>query len=101
MYQKKVHSSDSTTTFISFFLSFNQPNLLELLQASLSPQHLTSCNYWSKTSHKPDVIPITKQESPADARVTLDSAIIPRWPSAAILDIIKPQIAPPSLKILA
>jgi len=34
------------------------------------------------------------QESPADARVTRDSAIIPRWPSAAILDIIKPQIAP-------
>jgi len=34
------------------------------------------------------------QESPADARVTHDSAIIPRWPSAAILDIIKPQIAP-------
>ena len=34
------------------------------------------------------------QESLADARVTRDSAIIPRWPSAAILDIIKPQIAP-------
>jgi len=34
------------------------------------------------------------QESPADARVTRDSTIIPRWPSAAILDIIKPQIAP-------
>jgi len=45
-----------------------------------------------------------KQESPADARVTRDSAIIPRWPSAAILDIIKLQIAPfdPStLKTLA
>jgi len=45
-----------------------------------------------------------KQESPADARVTRDSAIIPRWPSAAILDIIKPQIAPfdpPTPKILA
>jgi len=36
----------------------------------------------------------TQQESPADARVTRDSAIIPRWPSAAILDIINPQIAP-------
>ena len=35
-----------------------------------------------------------KQESPADARVTRDSAIIPRWPSAAILDIIEPEIAP-------
>ena len=35
-----------------------------------------------------------KQESRADARVMRDSAIIPRWPSAAILDIIKPQIAP-------
>jgi len=33
-----------------------------------------------------------EQESPADARVTRDSAIIPRWPLAAILDIIKPQI---------
>ena len=45
-----------------------------------------------------------KQESPADARVTRDSAIIPRWPSAAILDIIKPQIAPfdpPTPKTLA
>jgi len=28
------------------------------------------------------------------ARVTRDSAIIARWPSAAILDIINPQIAP-------
>ena len=35
-----------------------------------------------------------KQESPADARVTLDTAVIPRWPSAAILDFIEPQIAP-------
>jgi len=45
-----------------------------------------------------------KQKSPADARVTHDSAIIPRWPSAAILDIIKPQIAPfdpPTSKTLA
>jgi len=33
-----------------------------------------------------------KQGSPADARVT--SAVIPRWPSAAILDFIEPQIAP-------
>jgi len=33
-------------------------------------------------------------ESPAEARVMRDSAIIPRWPSAAILDIIKLQIAP-------
>jgi len=35
-----------------------------------------------------------EQESPADARVTRDSAVIPRWPSAAILDIIEPEIAP-------
>jgi len=35
-----------------------------------------------------------KQESPADARVTCDSAIIPKWPPATILDIIEPQIAP-------
>jgi len=35
-----------------------------------------------------------KQESPADARVTRDSAVVPRWPSAAILDIIEPKIAP-------
>jgi len=45
-----------------------------------------------------------KQESPADARVTRDSAIIPRWPSAAILDIIELQIAPfdlPNPKALA
>ena len=34
------------------------------------------------------------QESPSDARVTHDSAVIPRWPSAAILNIIEPQIAP-------
>jgi len=36
----------------------------------------------------------SKQESPADARVTRDSAIIPRWPPATILDFIEPQIAP-------
>ena len=35
-----------------------------------------------------------KQESPADTRVTRDSAIIPRWPSAAILDFIELRIAP-------
>ena len=35
-----------------------------------------------------------KQESPADARVTCDSAIVPRWPPATILDFIEPQIAP-------
>jgi len=34
-----------------------------------------------------------KQESPADARVTRDSAVIPRWPSDAILDFIEPEIA--------
>jgi len=34
-----------------------------------------------------------EQENPADARVTRDSAIIPRWTSAAILDIIQPEIA--------
>jgi len=33
-----------------------------------------------------------KQERPADTRVTRDSAVIPRWPSAAILDIIEPEI---------
>jgi len=27
------------------------------------------------------------QESPADARVTRDSAVIPRWPSAAVLSV--------------
>jgi len=45
-----------------------------------------------------------EQESPADARVTRDSAIIPRWPSAAILDFIEAQMAPfdpPTLKTLA
>ena len=36
----------------------------------------------------------SQQESPADARVTSDSAVIPRWPSAAILDFFEPQIAP-------
>jgi len=34
------------------------------------------------------------QESPADARVTRDGAVILIWPSAAILDFIEPQIAP-------
>jgi len=34
-----------------------------------------------------------QQESPAHARVTLDSAVIPRWLSSAILDIIEPEIA--------
>ena len=34
------------------------------------------------------------QESPGNARVTRESAIIPRWPPATILDFIEPQIAP-------
>ena len=47
---------------------------------------------------------VIKQESPADARVTRDITVIPRWPSAAILDIIEPEIAPfdpPNPKTLA
>ena len=36
----------------------------------------------------------TEQKGPADARVTRDSAVIPRWPSAAILDFTEPIIAP-------
>jgi len=47
---------------------------------------------------------VVRQESPADARVTRDSAVIPRWPSAAISDIIEPEIAPfdpPTPKTLA
>ena len=46
---------------------------------------------------------LSTQESPADARVTRDSAVIPRWPSAAILNFIEPQIAsfdPPTAKTL-
>jgi len=35
-----------------------------------------------------------RQESPADARVTRNSAVIPSWPSAAILNFIEPEIAP-------
>ena len=35
-----------------------------------------------------------KQESPADARDTRDSTVIPRWPPDAILDFIKSEIAP-------
>jgi len=45
-----------------------------------------------------------RQESPNDARVTRDSAVIPRWPSAAILDFTEPEIAafdPPTQKTLA
>jgi len=34
------------------------------------------------------------KKSQAGARVTRDSAVIPRWPSAAILDFIEPEIAP-------
>ena len=44
------------------------------------------------------------QESPADARITRDSAVIPKWPSAAILDVIELEIAPfdpPTTKTLA
>jgi len=44
---------------------------------------------------------ITCQESPADIRVTRDSAVIPRWPSAAVLNFIDPDIAsfdPPTPK---
>jgi len=39
-----------------------------------------------------DAACILEQESPADATVTHDSAIIPRWLPATILDFIKPQI---------
>jgi len=38
--------------------------------------------------------PKSKQESPPDTRVKRDSTVIPRWPSAAILDIIEPEIVP-------
>jgi len=40
------------------------------------------------------------QESPADARVTRDSAVIPRWPSDAILDFIElvEPVDPPTPK---
>jgi len=47
---------------------------------------------------------LLSKESPADARITRDSAVIPRWQSAAILDIIAPEIAPfdpPTPKTLA
>jgi len=47
---------------------------------------------------------MSKQESPADVRATRDTAVIPRWPSAATLDFIEPVIAPldlPTLKTLA
>jgi len=47
---------------------------------------------------------IRQQENPADARVTRDSAVIPRGPSAAILDFIEPEITPfhpPTPKIIA
>jgi len=47
---------------------------------------------------------LNQQESPADARVTRDGAVIPRWPSAAILDTIELEIAPfdpPTPKTLA
>jgi len=37
---------------------------------------------------------IIQQESPADARVTRDSVVIPRWPSDAILHFIEPEVAP-------
>jgi len=44
------------------------------------------------------------QVSPADAKVTRDSAAIPIWPPADIWDIIEPEIAPfdpPTRKTLA
>ena len=37
---------------------------------------------------------INLQESPADERITRDSVVIPRWPTAAILDFIEPEIVP-------
>jgi len=37
--------------------------------------------------------PLQKNKK-ADARVTRDNAVIRRWPSAARLDFIEPQIAP-------
>ena len=35
-----------------------------------------------------------RQESPVNARVMRNSAVIPRWPSDAILNFIEPEIAP-------
>jgi len=48
------------------------------------------------STHKNTLHQMTKRklESPADATVTRDSAVIPRWPSDAILDFIEPEIAP-------
>jgi len=46
----------------------------------------------------------TLQESPSDARVMGSVAIIPKWPSAVILNFIQPEIAPfdpPTPKTLA
>ena len=39
-----------------------------------------------------DAACILEQENPADARVTRDSAIVPRWPPAFILNFKEPQI---------
>jgi len=51
-----------------------------------------------------NAVRLLEQESLADTRVTRDSAVIPRWPPVAILDIIEPDIAPfdpPTPKTLA
>jgi len=55
-------------------------------------------------TYNDDAIIGRRQQSPADARVTRDSAVIPRLPSAAIFDTIEPKIAPfdpPTPKTLA
>jgi len=53
----------------------------------------TAAHLTGRTSNS-EIEGIKQQESPADARVMHDSVVIPRWPSAAIMNSIDPEIAP-------
>jgi len=70
----------------------------------ISPERINISKIAKALDHLQHIPCQAKQECPADARVTRDSAVIPRWPSAAILDIIEPEVAPfdpPTPKTLA
>jgi len=100
--------------------SLPQWNLVETFDITISYTQLNTCTFWFFISISINYLVqetmsakwkwgnirpwiYRKQESPTHARVTRDSAIIPRCPSAAILDFIEPEIAsfdPPSPKTL-
>ena len=77
---------------LQFTVSENLALVLLGLWRGVNPERLASCLQGRPLHRSVDAACILEQESPADATVTRDSAIIPKWPPATILDFIEPQI---------